>query len=91
MCKCKYCGKKVKKTPGYKERKYCNASCRQKHWQQKKREGKGIVKITQEEYLKLINNAGGKIPETVKVGDINQISVEENKRFKIVNGKKVFK
>jgi hypothetical protein len=35
---CLNCGKKVKQTKGKRVKQYCNAECRQKHWQKKNRE-----------------------------------------------------
>ena len=54
MNNCLNCGKELTQTPGKKEKKYCDAKCKQKHWHKLKADKKDLVKISREEYEMLI-------------------------------------
>ena len=54
MKNCLNCGKEVIQTPGKKEKKYCDAKCKQQHWHKLKADKKDMVKISREEYEALI-------------------------------------
>lgn len=53
MKNCLNCGKEVIQTPGKKEKKYCDAKCKQQHWHKLKADKKDMVKISREEYNRL--------------------------------------
>ena len=107
MSNCLNCGKELTQTPGKKEKKYCDAKCKQQHWHKLKADKKDMVKISREEYDRLIKSVeltevsltkdgvgiGFKNPivkELNKEGSKPYKPKEENPRFKIVNGKRVF-
>ena len=54
MDNCLNCGKELTQTPGKKEKKYCDAKCKQQHWHKLKAEKKDIIKISREEYELLL-------------------------------------
>ena len=54
MSNCLNCGKELTQTPGKKEKKYCDAKCKQQHWHKLKAEKKDMVKISREEYELLL-------------------------------------
>lgn len=51
---CINCGKEISVTTGKKEKKYCDANCRQKYWQKTKKNKLDTVVIPKEEYEELI-------------------------------------
>ena len=54
MKNCLNCGKGLTQTPGKKEKKYCDAKCKQQHWHKLKADKKDMVKISREEYEMLL-------------------------------------
>jgi hypothetical protein len=128
MSNCLNCGKELTQTPGKKEKKYCDAKCKQQHWHKLKADKKDMVKISREEYERLIKSVelneisigfpyertatvdfNTKQPITKKVLVTKKVTgkpvvkelnkegskpykpkEEDNPRFKIVNGKRVF-
>ena len=67
MKNCLNCGKEVVQTPGKKEKKYCDAKCKQQHWHKLKADKKDMVKISREEYDRLIKSAE-LTEDTIQIG-----------------------
>lgn len=68
MKKCLNCGKEVIQTPGKKEKKYCDAKCKQQHWHKLRAAKKDTVKISREEYELLLKG---------NVKEITDFKIEE--------------
>ena len=66
MKNCLNCGKELTQTPGKKEKKYCDAKCKQQHWHKLKADKKDIVKLSREDYEALIARAEPKLDFNTK-------------------------